>query len=567
MEQKSIIRKAQTWADSPHIDDKDRQTIQNSIDQSDWAYLAQSFQEDLCFGTGGIRARIGLGTGLINIYNIRRATQALANTLRDYFSQDISLCIGFDCRKFSQLFAHESAQVMAANGIRVHLFDHITPTPLVSYAIRFFKAQGGVMVTASHNPRDYNGCKVYWDDGRQVTPPHDNAIIDHYEKLASLEGIQTMDFKQACLEEKISIINPQCEDDYYQMIAGLCLAPELCQKQGPHFPIAFTPLHGTGGGPVTRALAQIGLTNIHLVDEQAGPDENFPTVAVPNPEEPAALERVMALMRAKGASLALAVDPDTDRLGVVAQHEGELHLLNGNQVGLLLLHYILQTKKQNGTLGENPLFIKTIVTSELLAQVARSYGCLVENTLTGFKWICQKMGEYEQKGIPFDFILGTEESFGYLSHPHCRDKDGVNACTLMAEVALFYHSKGQTLIDALNAIYQEYGHSHESLLALYYDGIEGKAKIERILSTFKQTQGPFPGLGKPSQIDSPHSSVVGLHFDQGNKIYIRPSGTEPKIKFYIMLVENTGTLEEKKQRAHDKAKMIKNFLLAQCEEI
>ena len=551
------------WANSPYIDEGDRLIVQGHLDTHNEAQLQESFHKDLTFGTGGIRSLMGQGTNRINRYTIQMATQAFANALMDRFQQDISLCIGFDCRRFSQLFAQEAAQVMAANGIQVHLFDHMTPTPLLSYAVRYFKAQGGIMITASHNPRDYNGYKVYWDDGCQVIPPHDMAIIDHYRKITCLSGVQSMDFHKAKEQGKISLIDEKCEEGYYRMIQQQCLNPTLCQEQGQQLTIAFTPLHGTGDGPVTRALKQIGFHNVYSVPEQKRPDQNFTTISSPNPEEPSALEKVMALMRVKKAHLAMATDPDTDRLGVVVNHHNELYILNGNQIGLLLLYYILQTRKENKTLGSHPLFIKTIVTSDLLAKVAKSFGCIVENTLTGFKWICGKIREYEEKKIPFDFIFGTEESFGYLSHDHCRDKDGVNACALMAEVALFHQMQGRTLIEALDCIYDQYGYSCEGLVSCYYEGVKGAQKIERIMDYFRRIKEHFPDLkfmgekirrledyldqsviemesAKKTKLDISASNVLGIHFESGTKLYLRPSGTEPKIKFYLMVVEEDG---------------------------
>ena len=589
MEQK-IIDRATAWANSPYIDEQDRLIVQGHLDTHDEAQLQESFHKDLTFGTGGIRSLMGQGTNRINRYTIQRATQAFANALIDQFQEGMSLCIGFDCRRFSQLFAQEAAQVMAGNGIRVYLFNHMTPTPLLSYAVRYFKSRGGIMITASHNPRDYNGYKVYWDDGCQVTPPHDMAIINHYQKLACFGDIQSMDFHKAKEQGKISLIDEKCEESYYRMIQQQCLNPTLCQEQGHQLRIAFTPLHGTGDGPVTLALKQIGFHNVYSVPEQKRPDQDFTTLSSPNPEDASALEKVMALMRAKKAPLAMATDPDTDRLGVVANHQDKLYILNGNQIGLLLLYYILQTRKKNQTLGPHPLFIKTIVTSDLLARVAKSFGCTVENTLTGFKWICGKIKEYEEKKIPFNFIFGTEESFGYLSHDHCRDKDGVNACALMAEVALFHQSQGRTLVEALDFIYDQYGYSCECLFSLYYEGVKGSQKIERIMDYFRHIKEHFPDLKfmkekmsriedylhqsviemeseKKTKLTIPVSNVLGIHFKSGNKLYLRPSGTESKIKFYFMVVEEEGDLVKKKRRASEKVKVFEKFIKAQCEKI
>ncbi|MCY4643597.1 MAG: phospho-sugar mutase [Bacteriovoracales bacterium] len=590
-----IIARAKAWIESPFIEDGDRQIVQRYLDDDDRPKLKECFHRELSFGTGGMRALIGPGTNKINRYTVSRVSQAFACALADHFHGDISLCIGFDCRKNSELFAREAARVMAANGVRVHLFDHMVPTPILSYAVRYFKAQGGIMVTASHNPKDYNGLKAYWDDGCQVTPPNDEAIIAHYQKLNSLAPIKQADFQKALGDGQISLIEKDCEDSYYEMLASQCLTPDLCQEHGPTFPMAFTPLHGTGWGPVKRALAQIGFTNVHPVAEQTAPDENFPTVNPPNPEERAALEKVMALMEEVKAKIALATDPDTDRLGVVVRHRDKLWVLNGNQIALLMLHYILEIKRERKMIKENSLLIKTIVTSDLLAQVAESFGLIVENTLTGFKWICGKMREYEEQGKPFDFILGTEESFGYLSHDFCRDKDGLNACALMAEAALYHHTQGKTLMEALDSIYDRYGYSWESLLSLYYEGARGAEKIERIMDYFRHIKKNLPDLIKAdandrddpivaiedylqgeiihltsneqTKLNLPKSNVLGLLFESGNKLYLRPSGTEPKIKFYTMVIEKEGALEDKKRRARKKAQDLEYFIREKCEFI
>ena len=652
--QEQIITRAKAWANSPHIEEEDRQTIEGYLRADDRTKLEECFHRELSFGTGGIRATIGLGTGRINRYTVRRVAQAFAHAIADRFQEDPSFvtdrapgknpdggkvtaapvdeiavkqrgateacllhvagsddcdadehhsdpqdrhrgeqlpsfCIGFDCRRQSELFARDTARVMAANGMRVHLFDHIVATPLLSYAVRYFKAKGGIMVTASHNPRDYNGLKAYWDDGCQVIPPNDEAIIAHYKKLSSLGDIKLVDFQTALERGRISLIKRECEDSYYERLASQCLNPDLCRRHGPEFPIAFTPLHGTGWRPVQRALVQIGFDNLHPVAEQKEPDENFPTVNPPNPEEKTALEKLVELMREIKAPIALATDPDTDRLGVVAAGRGqdELQFLNGNQIALLMLHYILQIKRDRRMLKENSLLIKTIVTSDLLAQMAEAFGLTVENTLTGFKWICGKIREYEEGGRPFDFVFGTEESFGYLSHDFCRDKDGINACALMAEVALFHHVEGRTLMDALDIIYDRYGYSCEDLLSIYYDGIEGSEKIERIMDYFRHIQKNLPDLilvddqitliedylhrktvhpasKRQTDLDLPPSNVLGLHFKSGNKLFMRPSGTEPKIKFYIMVIEKEGKPEEKKRRAEGRIEALKKFIGEKC---
>lgn len=573
MEQNIVIKRARAWADSPLIAKGDRRIVQNYLDQDNQAALADLFSRNLSFGTGGIRAPIGPGSSHINLHTIGQVTQSFATVLKRRFPPEkLAVCIGFDCRKFSSSFARKTAQVMAAHQIRVYLFDHITPTPILSYAIKYHRACGGVMITASHNPQNYNGYKAYGNLASQLTPPDDEEVVEEYKKLPFLSPLPSADFEEACNQGMISFIDPQCEETYYQLITKHCFNPSLCQQYGKTFPIAFTPLHGTGGQPILKAFKKIGLENIHTVQDQQEPDENFPTVEVPNPEEPKALAKLLDLMEQKKTPLALATDPDGDRLGAVVAHEGKLQNLNGNQIALILLHYILTSKKKNGTLKNQSLVVNSIVSSELTARVARAFGCKVESTLPGFKWICQKIGECQKINQNLELILGTEESFGYLAHDYCLDKDGIHSSLLMAEAAIFHHSKGRTLIEALNLIYEEYGYSRENLLCLYYPGLEGSRKIQKIMQ-YLRTSRPlsFPEETLESCRDfldeTPSSNILEFNFSSGNKLYARPSGTEPKIKFYTLLIEKEGTLEEKKKRTFKKSKAIEEYLKELCQKI
>ena len=572
MKQDRIMKRAHVWVNSPFVEKRDREIVQNHLKQKNTAILTNLFCQNLSFGTGGIRTLIGPGSSCLNYHTVSQITQAFATFLKRHSSKKPSICVGFDCRKFSPDFARQVAQIMAANQIKVYLFDHITPTPLLSHAIKYHKASGGVMITASHNPREYNGYKAYGKNAAQLTYPDDQEVIEEYEKLEFLTPLTAIDFQQACDEGMISIIDPLCEENYYRSIAKLCFNPSLCREYGQTFSIAFTPLHGTGGKPVLKALNQIGLKNIHLVPEQQEPDENFPTVDIPNPEEPAALEKLLALMKREKTNIALATDPDSDRLSTVVSHGEELYNLNGNQIALILLHYILTSKKNKGTLNDRGLVVKSIVSTDLITHLAQAFHCQVENTLPGFKWICQKISHYQQTKRQFELILGTEEAFGYLAHNYCLDKDGIHTSTLIAEAAIYHHAQGRTLIDALDIIYEEYGYSRESQLCFYYKGLEGSKKIQRIMEDLRRSKNlSFPGETlkscKDFLLEIPASNMLEFHFESGNKLYARPSGTEAKIKFYTLLIDKNGSLEEKKFRSMEKIKAIEAYIRKRCEKI
>ena len=576
--EKDFISKARAWADSPHLCERDRNVIRQHLSQGDDFFLKELFDHELSFGTGGIRAPMVGGSSGVNRFSVRRVTQAFCQALKEEFSGEISVCIGFDCRELSEMFAREVARVMAGNGIRARLFPHIVPTPLVSYAVRYFKSQGGVMITASHNPRHYNGYKAYWSDGRQLTWPHDERVEKYYGLLNPVslppflretpgKGIEVADFQEALALGMVTFIDKVCEDDYYEAVAKECLRPEFCKEKGRDFPLAFTPLHGVGGRPVLRVLRSIGFENVAIVEEQKDPDGAFPTLAIPNPELKEALEKLIELMEERHIPLALATDPDADRLAVVVFHGGQSIILSGNHIGAILLFYLLETKVERGEFKKGFLVIKSILTSPLLASIGESYGCQVESTLPGFKWICEKIGNSS------NFILGAEESYGYLTHTYCRDKDGVSSCALMAEVALYYHSQGRTLVDVLEGIYERYGYFHEELLSIYYEGIDGRRKRERIMEYFRDSShwNDFPWGGVVFHKDylkaEPQSNIVELYFDEGTRLFIRPSGTEAKMKFCMMVEEKEGSLGEKRNSALKRIGKIKEFMIQVCEQV
>ncbi len=564
----SSLERAQEWAKNPVFDSESRHEIQNLIDRSDDKEIAERFYKDLEFGTGGIRSILGAGINRINTYTIRKATQALCEEVLAQKTAGPSICISYDSRRFSYEFAKTAAEVMAGNGIKAYIYERLNPVAMLSFSVRHHNSQAGVMVTASHNPPEYNGYKVFWSDGAQVTPPNDKNIINHYYAIKDFATIKHIPFEEAVARDLIQWVGSDVEELYFKAILSKAPNAPMCKDQGSKLKIVYTPIHGAGLIPCTRALADLGFTDVNVVSEQALPDGNFPTVKSPNPENPSALKLAVDLMTKLNADIVMGSDPDTDRLGVAIKSRGEVQYLTGNQIGILILHYILSILKSQNKLSKNSYFIKTIVTTSLQDVIAKSFGVEVYNTLTGFKWICGKMNEIEKSDPSKQFVFANEESFGYLNHTFARDKDGVSSVSLMAEVALFYKLQGMDVLDALDSIYEEYGFSHETLLSLDYFGIEGQEKISRIMTNFRKlSDNTITGntVLKVKDYDLgieglPKSNVLGFFFENGDQFYLRPSGTEPKIKFYIMIQEKNGSLIEKKKSALAKADKLLAFI-------
>jgi phosphoglucomutase len=564
----TALERAKAWANNKTFDEASRKEIQDLIDKKDFKEIEERFYKDLEFGTGGIRSILGQGMNRINTYTIRRATQALCNEVLAQKTSSPSICISYDSRRMSFEFAKTAAEVMAANGIKAFIYKRLNPVAMLSYAVRHTRSMAGVMVTASHNPPEYNGYKVFWSDGAQVTPPNDQNIINNYYAITDFSTIKTLAFEDGVKNGTIEWMGEEVENAYHKDILSKAVDRDFCQANGGKLKIIYTPIHGAGLVPCTRALADLGFTNVEVVKEQALPDGNFPTVKSPNPENPSALKLAVDLMEANKGDIVMGSDPDTDRLGVAIKSRGAIQYLTGNQIGILKLHYILSQLKKQGRLSNNAYFVKSIVTTSLLDVIAKSYGVEVYNTLTGFKWICGKMNEIEKKDPGKQFIFATEESFGYLSHTFARDKDGVSSVSLMAEVALYYKLQGMDLLDALDKIYEEFGFTQETLLSLDYFGIEGQEKISRIMTNFRNLRdNTIAGNGIQKVLDYskgvedlPKSNVLGYFFENGDQFYLRPSGTEPKIKFYIMIQEKNGTLPEKKKRAQEKTDRLLGFI-------
>ena len=574
MTDKTTMDKAKEWAANPYFSSESRAEIQGLIDTNNTKQIDECFYKDLEFGTGGMRSIRGQGINRINVYTIRKATQALCTEVLAQKTADPSMCISYDSRIMSIELARVAAEVMAGNGIKAYIYKHLNPVALLSFAVRHHKSMAGVMVTASHNPPEYNGYKVFWSDGAQVTPPNDQNIINHYYAISDFSKIKVMPFEEGMKNNLIAWIDDAVEEAYYKAILGSMVNPEMCHTSGAKLKIVYTPIHGAGLVPCSRALSDLGFTDVHVVPEQAMPDGNFPTVKSPNPENPSALKMAVDLMEKTNADIVMGSDPDTDRLGVALKVKGVVHYLTGNQIGLLKVHYMLSELKKKGKLvGENYI-VKTVVTTPLMDTIASSFGVEVFNTLTGFKWICGKMNEIEKTAPQKKFIFATEESFGYLCHTFVRDKDGVSSVSQMAEVALFYKLQGMNLMDALDKIYTEFGFSREDLLSLDYFGIEGQEKISRIMTNFRNFSDKDILGNKITEIldysqgldGLPKSNVIGFFFEGGNQVYLRPSGTEPKIKFYIMIQEKNGSLAEKKEKAKILAANFLEYFKAASEK-
>lgn len=586
MDQK-IIENATLWGKNTYFSEADRNEINSLLADlaKNEVELTERFYRDLEFGTGGLRAPMGMGQNRMNKYNVRRATQALANNVLKHFGGG-SAVLSYDSRHRSKEFAMEAAGVFAANGIKAHVFRVLTPTPMLSFGVRHYKAQAGIMITASHNPPIYNGFKAFWNDGAQVVPPIDKEIIEEYNKLTDWGMIKHMSFEEALKQGLASWTDEKVEEAFYQVIEKKVIQDlEMCKKSGSELSIVYTALHGTGEVPCQETAKRLGFTNFYSIPEQSMPDGNFSTVKSPNPEDPKAMAMAIDYMLKNNADVAYGTDPDGDRLGVVVNDHGKPAIINGNQIAALMLYYVFSIKAEKKTLPEKALVIKSIVTSPIQNAIVEHFGGTVMDTLTGFKWMAGLIRELEEKKSPYNFVFASEESFGYMPHNESRDKDGVSSMALMSEVALYYKKKGMTLIDALDEIYTKFGFFYESLVSLDYEGIQGAQKISRIMEYFrKYPEAHFAGeeivatedyqtslatdlrLKNNKVIALPKSNVLSFTFASGNRLFLRPSGTEPKIKFYTMVRETEGDLAAKKLNALKKVKIIEDLIKEVCEK-
>lgn len=547
--QNDLIRqcelKAQQWLDSPVYDDVTKKAVREMLDKEDKTDLIDSFYQNLAFGTGGLRGIMGPGSNRMNIYTVGAATQGLANYLNKNFAEkdEISVVVGHDCRNNSRLFAETSAKIFSANGIKVYLFDDMRPTPEISFAIRHLHCQSGIVITASHNPKEYNGYKAYWDDGAQVLFPHDQGIIDEVNK------VRPEDIKFTGNDNIIQIIGEDIDAEYLNQIHTLSIDPEVISRQ-KDLKIVYTPIHGTGMNLIPRSLKLWGFENVNCVSEQMVKDGNFPTVVSPNPENAEALTLALKLAKEIDADIVMASDPDADRVGMACKNsKGEWVLVDGNQTCMIFLYYIISNRIAQNKMKGNEFVVKTIVTTELISEIARKNNIEMLDVYTGFKWIAREIRLSEGKK---KYIGGGEESYGFLAEDFVRDKDAVSACSLLAEICAWAKDRGKTLFDVLMDIYVEYGFKLNKTINVVKPGKSGADEIKAMMDNFRanppseiagspvvkvkdfKTLKETDGNGNSTELQMPEPSNVLQWFTaDGTKVSVRPSGTEPKIKFYI----------------------------------
>ena len=554
----SIDQKVATWL-AGNYDEATKAAIRD-LQTNMPAELEESFYRNLEFGTGGLRGIMGVGTNRINKYTIGMATQGFANYLaKAYSGEKISVAIGHDSRNNSRFFAETTAQVFAANGFSVYLFEALRPTPELSFAIRNLGCKAGVVCTASHNPKEYNGYKAYWNDGGQLVPPHDKNVIKEVEAIQSVD-----DVKWSGGESNIILMGNNMDEAYIKMVKSLSVYPEVIAAQ-KDLKIVYTPIHGTGITLVPKVLESFGFSNVHVVEEQSTPDGNFPTVKYPNPEESETMSIGLAKAKALDADILLGTDPDADRVGVgVKNHKGEWVLMNGNQTAVLAFAYMMEARRAKGIANANDMVITTIVTTEMINEVAKQNNVACYNVLTGFKWIAELIKEKEGKE---NYVIGGEESFGLMIGDQIRDKDAVSAVALLCEMAAYEKSKGKSLFDKMIELYVQYGFYYENLISITKKGMNGQQEIAQMMEGYRQSppstingskvatlldyelqKGTNLITGETWNISLPKSNVLQFVTEDGSKISARPSGTEPKIKFYFSVntqLANAADFDEK----------------------
>ena len=552
MENQSVLireceEKAKVWTTSPLYDEKTQASVRKMLENPDKSELIDAFYRTLEFGTSGLRGIMGPGTNRMNIYTVGAATQGMANYLLQHFKDrnEISVAIGHDCRNNSRLFAETAAQIFSANGIKAYLFDAMRPTPEISFAIRHLGCQAGVILTASHNPKEYNGYKAYWDDGAQVLPPHDIGIIEEVGKV----GVEDIKFKGN--NDLIQIIGEEIDREFLQKIHTLSIDPEVIKRQ-KDLSIVYTPIHGTGKILIPESLKLWGFENVHTVPEQMIESGDFPTVVSPNPENGEALEMAINLAKKIDGDIVMASDPDADRVGMACKDDkGEWVLIDGNQTCMLFLYYIIKNRIAQGLMKGNEFIVKTIVTTELIAEIAKKNNIKLFDVYTGFKWIARMVHLEEDQGS-LKYIGGGEESYGFMAEDFVRDKDAVSACSLLAEICAWAKDQGKTLYDVLMDIYLEYGFSYNKAVNIVKPGKSGAEEIKAMMENFRtnrpkelggskviltkdfQLLKAYDGDGNETAISMLQSSnVLQWYTEDGTKVSVRPSGTEPKIKFYV----------------------------------
>lgn len=541
----------ETWCTDTYFDEQTRAELKAL--EGNEEEIQDRFYRQLEFGTGGLRGVIGAGTNRMNIYTVRQATQGLANYIIHENGQDKGVAIAYDSRRMSPEFAKEAALCLNANSIKSYLFDSLRPTPELSFAVRKLGCIAGIVITASHNPREYNGYKVYWEDGAQITPPHDKNILAEVAKVTDFGMIKTMPETEAVGKGLFHIIDSSVDDAYMEELKKQSIHPDIIGKVSKDIKIVYTPLHGTGNIPVRRVLKELGFEQVYIVKEQEEPDGAFPTVAYPNPEDSKAWELALKLAKEVDADIVLATDPDADRLGVYAKDlkTGEYVSFTGNMSGALIAEYILREKAAKGELPENPAIIETIVTTDMLKAIAKEYNAALIEVLTGFKFIGEQIKIFEQENS-YHYVFGMEESYGCLAGTYARDKDACVAVMMLCEVAAYYKTQGKTLCDAMEEMYQKYGFYQEGLATVTMKGMDGAKQIENLMA--EQRKNPPKELGgfqvlrvrdykedkvtdmqtkQETKTGLPISNVIYYELENNAWCCVRPSGTEPKIKYYF----------------------------------
>ena len=566
------------WLNNPYFDDATKAELK-AIEGNE-KEIEDRFYMDLEFGTAGLRGVIGAGTNRMNVYTVRKATQGLANYINNVHAQEKGVAIAYDSRHMSPEFADVAALCLAANGIKAYVFESLRPTPELSYAVRRLGCTAGINITASHNPPEYNGYKVYWEDGAQITPPHDTGIMAEVKKVTDYAAVKTMDKAAAVAAGLYQVIGADIDDPYIEELKKLILHQDCIDKVAGELKIVYSPLHGTGNIPVRRVLKELGFKNVYVVPEQELPDGDFPTVSYPNPEAAEAFELGLALGKKVDADLILATDPDADRLGVYVKDSktGEYHSLTGNMSGCLIGDYVIGQRKALYGLPEDGAFIRSIVSTNMADAIAKYYGIQLVEVLTGFKFIGQKILEFENTGKG-TYLFGMEESYGCLTGTYARDKDAVDASMTLCEAAAYYKTKNMTLWDAMLAMYERYGYYKDDVTAITLKGIEGLAKIQEIMTTLRENPPKeFCGhkvtsfrdyqkdiitdiaTGETKPTGLPKSNV--LYFDMTDDVWmcVRPSGTEPKVKFYYGVVGTS--LEDADAKSEAMAKAVSEMVAA-----
>lgn len=570
-------KRYQQWLEDPFIDEETKAELRSITDENE---IKERFFKELEFGTGGLRGIIGNGSNRLNRYTVGKASQGLANYIKKEGTQAQGVAIAYDSRFMSAEFAEEAGLIFAANGIPAHLYPSLRPVPMLSFAVRELGCTAGVVLTASHNPPEYNGYKVYWADGAQVVAPRDRGIIEQVNAVANFGEIQRMEKAEAMEKGLFSFIGEQVDEAFDRNVQAQLMNPEMIARMGDKLNIVYTPLHGSGNLPVRRNLKKAGFANVFVVAEQEQPDSAFPTVDYPNPEDVKVFDLARRLAAEVNADILIGTDPDCDRMGAMVKNDkGEFVPLTGNMVGILATEYILSQRKAQGRLPENGVVIKTIVSTEMIAPICAAYGVAKLEVLTGFKFIGEKIKEFEQTG-EYSYLFGFEESYGCLAGTYARDKDAVYAAVLVSEMAAFYQEQGMTLYEALLGLYEKYGYFQDGVKSLTMKGLEGMERIRRIMQTFRETTPAELGgyavvqtrdyktqvfrdlrTGAETKSPLPTSDVLYYTLEDGSWVCIRPSGTEPKLKFYI------GVRADSLQAAQGKLAALEGDIEAKVERV